>query len=136
MQRQEQGRGRCPEVSPVFIFSVTNGIPVTAASLWDASCCLGVSHLPTASISPQPMGNYRCLKEKAAAPGEPLAAAIPQQVLAELFLGSSLLPHHRVPLSHQAELLVPPRGRRGHSGHHSLKGQAKAPPKVVPGESC
>lgn len=39
----------------------------------------------------------------------------------ELFLGSSLL---CVLLSHQAELLVPPRGSRGHS---RLWGQAKAP---------
>lgn len=79
VQRQEQGRGCCPEVWPVFIFPVTNGIPVTAASLWDASCC--ISHLPTAPTSPQVSEGKGCSSR---------AAPIPQQVLVELFLGFSV----------------------------------------------
>lgn len=48
--------------------------------------------------------------------------ATPKQgVSAELLLGSSTLPSNRVLPTHQAELLVPPRGRRGESGYHSLR---------------
>lgn len=64
---------------------------------------------------------------------EPSVTATPTQGLSvELLLGSSLLPSDGVLWLHQAELLVPPRGRRSKSGHHSPWGcapraEAKAP---------
>lgn len=66
-------------------------------------------------------------------------AATPTQGLSvELLLGSSLLPSDGVLWPHQAELLVPPRGRRGKSGHHSPWGHAPLGRSqgtvVVPGE--